>query len=172
MKSVSRDTALLLFTLQTPNLLPRYALEALGEQCDSVIAQMSLDGILEAEVDGAMLSGPAAYELVFGESKQAESSSTLAALSNRALEYADALEILDPADLSARLYAYNRVAASAMWRRLLPDALAVEEHLGSGYGAMQLLGAGWTRLPQGPSDGWMAWQSRRASLARAGDADV
>src|ERR1700688_250198 len=46
-KSVSRDTALLWFTLQNAGPLPRYVVETLGKQCDQVIGQMILDGILE-----------------------------------------------------------------------------------------------------------------------------
>ena len=86
MKSVSKDTALLLLTLQTPAVLPSYVVNALSDRCDLVIGNMVLDGILEVEVNERMLSGPAAAELFFGEGSDApEPSETLSALSRRAL---------------------------------------------------------------------------------------
>jgi hypothetical protein len=160
MKSVSRDMALLWFTLQSPGPLPRYVIQTLGEQCDQVIGQMVLDGILAIEADGEMLSGPAARSLVCAEAAESGPESSLAALSRRALEYAEALEITDAAALAARLYMYNRMPASPGWRRLLPDQAAVERHLGIRNGATaRLLERGWRRLPAGGgAQGWMSWQ--------------
>lgn len=160
-KSVSRDTALLWLTLQNPAPLPRYVIQSLGKRCDQVIAQMILDGIFEIEVGGKMLSGPAAQALVCGDQVESGSESGLAALSRRALEYAERIEITDSVGLSARLYMYNRLPASPRWRRLLPDNDAVERHLGIQNGAAaRTLGEGWVRLPTGGNaHGWMAWQS-------------
>jgi hypothetical protein len=140
-----------LSTLQTASPLPQYAIDALGEHCDSVIGRMVLDGILEIEVSGAMLSGPAALELVVDERAPAKSEGVLAALSRRALHYAERLDTLKPAALSARLYAYNHIPASARWRRLLRDESAVEAHLGirGGYPARM------------SAHGWIVWQSPR-----------
>jgi len=162
-KSVSRDMALLWFTLQSPGPLPRYVIQTLGEQCDQVIGQMVLDGILAIEADGEMLSGPAARALVCAEHAESGPESSLAALSRRALEYAEALEITDAVALSARLYMYNRLPASPGWRHLLSDQPAVERHLGIRNGATtRMLERGWTRLPSGGGvQGWMAWQSQR-----------
>jgi hypothetical protein len=163
-KSVSRDMALLWFTLQSPGPLPRYVIQTLGEQCDQVIGQMVLDGILAIEADGEMLSGPAARSLVCAEQAESGPETRLAALSRRALEFAEALEITDAVRLSLHLYLYNRMPASRRWRHLLDDQAAVERHLGIGNGATaRLLERGWTRLPTGGGvEGWMAWQSQRA----------
>jgi hypothetical protein len=163
MKSVSRDMALLWFTLQSPGPLPRYVIQTLGEQCDQVIGQMVLDGILAIDTDGEMLSGPAARSLVCAEQAEPRPEGSLAALSRRALEYAAALEITDAAVLSARLYMYNRLPASRAWRQLLPDQAAVERHLGIRNGATaRMLDRGWTRLPSGGgAQGWMAWHSQQ-----------
>jgi hypothetical protein len=166
-KSVSRDTALLLFTLQTPGTLPRYAVEALGERRDSTIGQMVLDGILEIEDGGKMLSGPAAYALFLDDAKPRVDENALAALSRRALEYAEALETSVPTALSRRLYDYNHVPATPRWRRLLPDEAAAELHLGVN-GMAAALARTWTRLPDSRSSGWMAWQARRLTLEHAG----
>jgi hypothetical protein len=159
-KSVSKDTALLLSTLRTASPLPQYAIDALGEQCDSVIGRMVLDGILEIEAHGTMLSGPAALELVVGERAAAKSEGVLAALSRRALQYAERLDGLEPAALSARLYAYNRIPASARWCRLLRDESAVEAYLGirDGDPARML------------ADGWIVWRSDSVMCHRNGAA--
>src|ERR1700693_2312962 len=66
-KSVSRDMALLWFTLQRAGPLPRYVAESLGEQCDQVIGQMVLDGIFAIEAGGEMLTGLSACGLVYAE---------------------------------------------------------------------------------------------------------
>ena len=162
-KSVSRDMALLWFTLQTPGPLPRYAVQSLGEECDRVIAQMVLDGILAIQAGGETLSGPAARALLCADQDQSGPETALAALSRRALLYAEALDIGDPIALSARLYAYNRLPASARWRHLLADQAAVERYLGIRDGATaRMHGRGWNRLPSvGEARAWIAWQSPR-----------
>ena len=168
-KAVSRDTALLLLTLQTPSLLPRYALAALGESFDSVIGRMILDGILEIESNGTMLSGPAARELVFDERNSAPPQRPIAALSQRAIEYAAQLETTDAAALSSRLYMYNRIPASTRWRRVLSDLAAVETYLGiRGDNVSRHLENSWSRLDSDSNtSGWIAWQSTRQTHAHA-----
>lgn len=168
-KSVSRDTALLLLTLQTPSLLPRYVLTALGDSCESVIGKMVLDGILEVEADGSMLSGPSARRLVFDDRDFSERTGRIAALSRRALEYAERLGISDAPTLSARLYAYNRIPDSRRWRRILSEPGAVEAYAGLQDGdIVSSLQASWARLPTESTGGWIGWQSLHRP--RAGNA--
>lgn len=160
LKAASRDAALLFLTLQNPGPLPQYVQQSLGQDCDRTIAQMVLDGILEIEVDGAMLSGPAAHAQIFGGESAAEPESVLAALSRRALQYAETLDITNVALLSSRLYSYNRLPASARWRKLLPDETVVKRHLGIENGTASL--HNWTRVEQDAKNAsWLAWQSRR-----------
>ncbi|MGA8475234.1 MAG: hypothetical protein WB681_09210 [Candidatus Cybelea sp.] len=161
-KSVSHETALLLFTLQSPSILPQYVVSALGRRWDSVIGQMIFDGILEVEANGKMLSGPPARNVIYGETLSGAPQTALAVLSREALEYGEALRISDVATLSARLYSYNGIPASARWRRLLCDQAAVETHLGVRDTAVaRMLDRHWARLPsEATSHTWMAWQSR------------
>jgi hypothetical protein len=160
-KAASRDAALLFFTLQNPGPLPRYVEQSLGEQCDRAVAQMVLDGILEIEVGEAMLSGPAAHSYICSDLPVPEQEGYLAALSRRALQYAEMLDISDAAALSMRLYNYNRLPASPRWRELLPDEAAVERHLGIKNNAGRL--SNWARVEQGADKApWLAWQSLRA----------
>src|SRR5271165_2243315 len=91
MKAVSRDTALLLFSLREAGPLPRYAFETMGDDCANAIGRMILDGILEIEVDGSMISGPEASAAVSGTRCAPENEASLAAISRRAIEYAAAL---------------------------------------------------------------------------------
>jgi hypothetical protein len=64
--------------------------------------------------------------------------------------------------LAARLYFYNHSPVTARWRQQLSDQAAVESYLGIGKGATaRLLEKGWTRLPDGAAQGWIAWQSQR-----------
>jgi hypothetical protein len=163
MKSVSRDMALLWFTLQSPGRLPRYMVESLGERCDQVIGQMILDGIFAIECEGKMLTGPAACTVVCADRVDSGPEAALAGLSRRALEYAQALKMNDAVALSARLYTYNHLPASSRWKHLLPDQAAVERHLGiSDRATKRLLERGWTRLSAGGAQGWTAWQSQHA----------
>jgi len=151
-KSVSRDLALLLYTMREPGTFPRYALEGLGRQGDSAIAGMVLDGILEIESDGRMLSGAQALPCLSppGDQIPQGRQGAIASLSLSALQYGQALDIAEPGLLSARLYDYNRIPASARWRSRFPDPSAVAELLDLENAAF------------GPfrSDGhWAAWQA-------------
>jgi hypothetical protein len=156
-KSVSKDLALLFFTLQEPGALPHYARQSLGNQCGQAIAQMVLDGILEIDAGGKMVSGPAAHAYIYQEESSAGREGPIAALSRQALQYAQALNIADAALLSMRLYDYNRLPASPRWRSLFPDRAAVEKLLdlatGKGSGALDRL---WTKAGD---DHWISWQA-------------
>jgi hypothetical protein len=103
-KSISRETALLWFTLQTPGPLPRYVIQMLGGRCRQIVAQMVLDGIFGIETNAGTLYGPAARSLICPEDIHTGSNTALGALSRRALEYAEALDLNDLAALSKRLY--------------------------------------------------------------------
>ena len=121
LKAVSRDTALLLFSLEQAGPLPRYAVKTLGGDLAAAIGRMVLDGILEIEANGEMISGPEACALVYATPVAPESEGRLAAISRRAIEYAASLELGNPLELSARLYSYNCIPASHRWRKVLPE---------------------------------------------------
>lgn len=161
-KSITTDTALLFVTLQNAALLPQYVVDALGEQCDPFIGKLVLDEILQIDVNGEMLCGPAAAEIVAGESKSTEPERFLTTLSRRALEYAEALDVAGVPELSDRLYSYNRIPASVRWRRVLGDRARVESYLGVNRGGLAaMLDAGWIRLTEHGAAGWIAWRSKR-----------
>jgi hypothetical protein len=152
---------LLLLTLQTSSALPHYALAGLGERAETFITQLILDGILQVDDGGTILSGAEAFELISGGPGVSEPESRLAVLSRNALEYAANLGSAPSTLLSGRLYMYNRVALSQRWKRTLPDSGAVESYLGvTDRNTVRTLSVGWRRLPaEGAGEVWMAWQS-------------
>jgi hypothetical protein len=171
-KSVDRDTALLFLTLREPGPLPAYVRLISGESAARVAAQLVADGILEiGDGEGGFVSGATAFNLLWeggGETKGGR----LAELSRSALRYGQSLALNDPLRLSMRLYGYNRRPLNPAWKRLLPDAGAVERHLGIAVGGAhrRLLDRSWTR--SGPSETWLSWRRRGADdggrLAAAG----
>lgn len=167
-KSVSRDTALLLYTLAESSYLPQYVSNELGERCDSVIGRMIADGILEMEVAGRMVSGPAALQALEVTAPAADRLGMLNALSRRALEYGAALQVEDPRQLSWRLYTYNCVPASERWHRLLRDSDAVEEYLQINDGRLaRMVGSRWARATTAANGAaWMAWHSIESAKGR------
>lgn len=165
-KSVGQDTALLFLTLQTPGRLPGYVRARLGEQCNQVVTELVLDGVLEVEASGTFVSGPAAYGLICGGEPMAAEQGAIGRLSLEALKYAQALEITDSLKLSARLYFYNRQPVSPEWERRLPTLEAVREFLGiqAGGSNQSVLQRDWSRVSlSAPYDGWLMWKLRHAA---------
>jgi hypothetical protein len=160
-KAVDRDTALLFLTLREPGPLPSYVRSALGEATGHTIARLVADGVLEVEKDGAFVWGPAALQV----REILATAGRLAELSLAALRYGQALAIDDPLRLSFRLYGYNRRPLTPRWRNLLPDAEAVQAHLGIDPGGAhrKLLDRTWRPSP--PSEAWLSWRSRAAEPA-------
>jgi len=170
-KSVDRDTALLLFTLREPGPLPGYALEALGASAARTVARLVADGVLEVREGDGFVSGAAALALVAEESG-VRAGGRLAGLAREALRYAQALAVDDPVALSWRIYGFNRRPVTPRWKRLLPSAEAVERHLGIERGGRnrQALDRRWQ--PGKRSEFWLTWHARsgRPGAARSGGA--
>jgi hypothetical protein len=163
MKSIGRDTALLYSTLVEPGPLPAEIRTLLGDQCNQAVAELVLDGVLEIAQGRGFVSGVRAYGLIFDDAVPLTGRGTIARLSVEALQYGQALDLLDSTQLSLRLYCYNRRPASPQWRQRLPTPSAVEEYLGIQQGGSNraMLDRYWTRAPpQPPYDGWLSWRAR------------
>ena len=162
LKSVDRDTALLFLTLREPGRLPAYVRLMSGEGAARVAAQLVADGVLEIEREGLFVSGAAAFDLLWEEEgdEARDGGGRLAELSRAALRYGQSLALTDPLRLSLRLYGFNRRPLTPAWKRRLPDAEAVERHLGIGVGGphRHLLDRSWSR--GGPSESWLSWRWR------------
>jgi hypothetical protein len=161
-KSVSCDAALLLLTLPEASPLPQYVLDRLGSRCETEIARMVLDGILEIELGNRMISGPEALQLVSPDRASAGFRNALSELSLHALQYAAELSISEPATLAQRLYAYNRIPTSQRWLRFLPDAASVRDFLGvERHKVAGALDTTWSSLPADDRAPWTVWRSKR-----------
>jgi len=162
-KSVCRETALLLYTLQQPGSLPEYVRAARGDECNQAVAELVLDEVLEIHREGRFVCGSEAFDLIYGERESAGAQGTLPRLAQDALEYAQRLDIDDSGKLSARLYFYNRAPLTPSWKCRFPTSDAVAAHLGidSGGATRRILEGGWRRTkPSSQFDGWFHWQSR------------
>ncbi|HKV09009.1 MAG TPA: hypothetical protein VJ725_12775, partial [Thermoanaerobaculia bacterium] len=159
-KSVDRETALLLLTLREPGLLPAYFERVAGVEAERVVARLVADSILEIEAAAGFVSGAGAFDLFWEREGAERGGGRLAELSREALRYGQELDVQDPLRLSARLYAYNRRPLTPAWKRVLPDAAAVERHLGIGPGGphRRLLDSAWASM--GETNGWLSWRSR------------
>lgn len=174
-KSVDRETALLLHTLREPGPLPGYVTAGLGEGTARDLAQLVADGVLEIEENGTFLGGPAALDLLGErESGRGGADGRLAGLSRDALRHAQRLAEhgpAEPAHLALRLYGYNRRPLTPAWKRRLPGPVAVEELLGIAPGGTcrALLDRGWIRLPSAERPAhWLSWGARAAERTGAG----
>jgi hypothetical protein len=162
-KSVCRDTALLVHTMLQSGPLPRYVEHTLGDHSNQAVAELVLDGVLEIEHEGRFLSGAEAYPLIYASHTSPEPQGLLPRLSQAALEYAQALAIDDVVRLSARLYFYNRIPMTANWTRRMSSEIAVSEFLGiSSSTNRNCLQKNWILVERSASyNGWFQWQSRR-----------
>jgi hypothetical protein len=165
-KSVSRDTAVLLNSLMEPGPLPSFVREGMGESSDRgpnrAVAEMVLDGILEIEQQGEFVSGVGAYSTIYVEAASG-AQGLLAGLSQAALEYAQALELDEVTSLSARLYFYNRLPCTRRWTKLLSSKDAVAKFLGiSDPACSRFLERSWVLSSPSPgAHGWLQWRTRR-----------
>jgi hypothetical protein len=162
-KSVCRETALLLHTMAQPGPLPRYVLHSMGDHAHQAVAKLVLDGVLEIEHEGRFVSSSEAYSLIDSSYAAPKPEGLLSRLSQAALEYAQALAIDDTAALSNRLYFYNRIPLTQRWSRRLRNEDAVSEFLGlSNSTTRKRVGRNWRRVGySSPYNGWFQWESIR-----------
>lgn len=161
-KSVTHDVARLLLDLENAAPLPHRFVDALGSKCDNFVARMVLDEILQIKVGGEMLCGPAAIHVVSPMEEAAMPAGCIAALSNRALQYAERLAVANVGELSEQLYSYNRIPVSPRWLRRFPHRTAVSSYLGLDRDPVAtLLHTSWIEITTQAYGRWSVWQSRR-----------
>lgn len=158
LKSVDRETALLVLTLAAPAPLPRYVSDLFGADTGRAVARLVADGILEVDAGAGFVCGAGALQLLAPDAQDRDGGGRIAALSRAALRYAQALPIDEPLALAARLYGYHRLPLTPRWRRLLPDAAAHARYLGTAAGgpAAAALTPAWMALP--PAASWLSWR--------------
>jgi hypothetical protein len=169
---IDRDTALLLYTLREPGPLPDFARRLLGRDAARTVARWVADGVLEIEVEGSFLAGPAALASTPLSHLESAPSGAIPRLTAAALGSAACLETFDVERLAFHLYAANRRPLDAAWRRRLPDAEAILAALGlaSGGPLHGELVAEWA--PSRRTGRWLHWRSRGNSPAPPPEAAV
>jgi hypothetical protein len=161
-KAVSWGTARLLLTLADPGRIPAYARRRPADQCNLMLARLVLDGLLEISREGRFVCGSEAYDLIYDASPANSTQGVLIRLAQEALEYAQALDMEDCGLLSARLYFYNGVPVSPLWKRRFPGRETVARYLDlENRGAnRRTLGGAWKEMkPTSPLDVWFRWEA-------------
>jgi hypothetical protein len=162
-KLICKNTADLYSSLTTAGPLPSGMKADLGDTFKQTVAQLIADGILELEHEGSFISGVEAYDLIRSQDAGLHAVGRIARLSLEALRYGQSLAIHDSRRLCARLYFYNRIAASPDLRHKFPDDEAVARFLGvSSAGALgKVLEQSWVPGEFFDSnDGWLLWHNR------------
>jgi hypothetical protein len=161
-KSVTRDTALLWLTLQSPGPLPFFVFSGDAEAAVKAVWEFVLDGVLEMEENGSFVAGSEAADLL-SNGRRSVTQGRLARLSMLALRYGEKLGFDDPQLLAGWLYQFGRQPVSPFWARRLADSEAVLAFLGAGTGSdlRQRLDADWEIRKDAEAQGWLAWTNRR-----------
>jgi hypothetical protein len=124
----------LLRRLQEVGRLPRDVESDGGVMANEAIARLVLDGALAIEDGEQLISGPAAHRAVFKRDDQPRASGRIAAMSLRAVRYAQELMIADVPVLAHRLYGFGAIPRHARWDLLLDSADDVVGLLGLSRG--------------------------------------
>ncbi len=166
-KMVDEDFLRLLDSLRTPAAVPGCA--ALCGM-PRFLKLSVLDGILEVEIGGQFVSGPAAAGLVEDVAFESLPADRIAELSLEALRYAAALPVMEARALSSRLYGYNSIPCGTKWKSALGTPENIADLLGLGvrgqnHQALAEQGYDAVEHPQ-----WLAWTRRTdwETGARAG----
>jgi hypothetical protein len=165
---ISRDTALLFFSLLEPGPLPAWLLRQGKAARLQDIRRLVLDRVIEVASPQGFVCGAAAVDCLAANPAESRLS-RLADLSRQALRYAEALGLADAMRVAGRLYAYNRVPAGPAWNARLSSPEAVVRFLLLDVGASneRVLGRCWHL--SGASDGWHRFAARRLRDARRAD---
>jgi hypothetical protein len=164
-RSASADTALLFLTLAEPGPLPEYFVARLGDEVESAIGRLVLDGVLEIEHKGQYLCGIQAAGLVARGPSDA-GRGRIGELSRAALRYGQELVGLGEYLLALRLYGYGYRPVVTELERQLDNGAAMAAYLGLDPGGStgELLDASWyERSPRenGERSNWRVWRPRR-----------
>ncbi|HKO52337.1 MAG TPA: hypothetical protein VJV79_31730 [Polyangiaceae bacterium] len=174
-KAICANTMRLLEALEVPATLSM-VLSIQLRDAPNLLAQLVLDSALEVEHDGQFLSGAGVAEMLgvqqlsLDQLSDAVDATGPSGISAEALHYGEQLPIDDASELSARMYYYNRIPASAAWTSRLGSAARLEAWLGLAQGLplRQALGTSWIEVPPAlENPAWWHFRSRRHYTARS-----
>jgi hypothetical protein len=158
-KWLDGNAAGLFDVLRQPGMVPDDVVAMLGDTCDHVVGALVLDGLLEIEDRGSYWCGADAHSILLGHPPPYSIAGRIATLSVEALQYAEALQITDPAALADRLYRFGSLPVSPRWLRRFAGGQANLElltagHLGSSTSFIDVLRQS-GRVTT--SAGWIKW---------------
>jgi hypothetical protein len=168
-KSVCKDTALLLYSLQQPGPLPAHILAELDADGNQQIAELVLDEILQISHDGHFVSGADAHHLIYRPGEAVENHGRIARLSLEAVKFGQRLTTDDPIRLSAHMYFYNRAPVTPAWQRGIGDAESITHFLGINGGGpcARLLEQHWSKsTPRPDTQGWNIWSLKKSKSSQ------
>ena len=159
-KSVNKELALLLLSLQTPGKIPNYILKHDEDNYESVIYDLLLANVLEVEIDDHFIGGAALknYDATTITPKTTEN--YLSQLSYNAILYGMKLPINDVTSLGARIYFHNRYPLSSEWKKRFEEEKFLEV---KDKNSKKLLKKYWTRS-KSKIESWEFWQKNDNEL--------
>ena len=166
-KSATHALAALLRHVRRTSALPARIRQPRSGMKDE-ITRLVLDGILEVAHQGAFVTGARANHLCAPARKGNELAHPLLRLSQDALAYGVALELGDPATLSARMYFYNRLPVAPRWANQLSSEEKTAQFLGVtvGTGVRMMIDQHWRPSMKDDSGGWLLWVPTAGSRPR------
>jgi hypothetical protein len=159
-KSVSKEAALLILTLQHARRIPTLLASMFGEDLSPLHALVA-DGILEVAHDGGFVSGPEALPLFAGTVRATPPPHPTSRLSIEAIECAASYEGLDAAALARKVYAYGRQPCTEAIRARFARDRDLLSFLAAESPVADLLSEGWTAVDAAADDPWLIWSTRR-----------
>jgi hypothetical protein len=161
-KALSSEAADLIGRFREPRLLD-------GEP-EQIVLRLVLDGLMEAEIDGAFLSGCVAHQRLLPagavwrerilHSPHAARDDELARLTRSALEYGYLRAAADPLFLARRLYLFNRRPCTHAWATRLSSPERILAYVADAATSERLEDS-WEMLNRVQSSGWLSWRHTR-----------
>jgi len=160
-KAVSRNVALLIYSLQTPGTIPRQAVAGGDGSIVDAVWRLTLDGVLEVERDGVFVSGADAL----ADSATNASHGAVARLSHDALRLIARIEGEDPLALADRLYHFNRRPLTPKWVARISTAGDVLRFAGASTNShtSSALARHWKTKATDVGEYWLSWWPRVTS---------
>ena len=167
-KAVSRDMALLLYSLHVAGTIPVVAVAGGDASLLDTVWKLVLDGVVEVDLDGRFVSGPAAATAQ-SDTRPLE---TIAALSHDAVLVAARIALGDPLAIARQLYSYNRRPMTPRWASALPTSGAVLRYANSASGTFDsfttaTLAQHWETKGAVDASSWISWWPRSAAQRHA-----
>ena len=158
MKAIDYDTARLFLKMRKGGRLPDYIYKIDDFVQNKTIIHLVLDNLLEIESPKGYVSGIEAYSIFYNDENRSfrNNKNIVTNLSVNALKYGQNLNLYNPIELSKRLYFYNRIPVSSIWKKELSTKEKVASYLGINVNGSSrtLLNEYWKMTEIPSNQGW------------------